>query len=321
MDKEKKVSRILILYDKLRKGEVVDKYILASDFGVHARSIQRDIDDIRGYLAEWHSGEHITYDHSKSGYLKSDTTESNLTTVEIIAITKIILESRAFQKDEMKGLINAIVNQAEEAERKAIQGAINNELHHYKPLFHSKPLLKILWDISTCIKEQQQIEVIYERMDGTQSLRWVKPMALIFSEFYFYLVAYIKDSKYQYPAYFRIDRIKYFKMINERFSIRERERVEAGEIRNRSQFMYAGELIHLKFIFYGSSLAAVLDRLPNAQVLENLDRGWLIEAKVYGKGCMMWLLSQGSNVEVIEPKSLREEIKAAIQSMMRRYAE
>ncbi|WP_442051447.1 hypothetical protein [Paenibacillus sp. 2TAB19] len=83
--------------------------------------------------------------------------------------------------------------------------------------------------------------------------------------------------------------------------------------------MYAGELITLRFNYFGSSLSAVLDRLPTAEVVKQMDEGWLIEAEVYGKGCIMWLLSQGSNVEVISPLSIREQMKTTIRSMIDRY--
>ncbi|MGO4373562.1 WYL domain-containing protein [Paenibacillus sp. MCAF20] len=33
----------------------------------------------------------------------------------------------------------------------------------------------------------------------------------------------------------------------------------------------------------------------------------------------MWLLSQGSNVEVISPLSIREQMKTTIRSMIDRY--
>ncbi|WP_412729488.1 WYL domain-containing protein [Geobacillus stearothermophilus] len=62
-----------------------------------------------------------------------------------------------------------------------------------------------------------------------------------------------------------------------------------------------------------------MDRFPNAKVIEKLPEGWLIEAEVYGKGCMMWLLSQGERVEVISPQSLRDEMKRTIQLMADKY--
>ena len=44
-----------------------------------------------------------------------------------------------------------------------------------------------------------------------------------------------------------------------------------------------------------------------------------IEAEVYGKGCLMWLLSQGDKVEILRPESLREEMKNTLQKMIERY--
>jgi len=319
MEKEDKVARVLLLYDRLNKGEVLNKYGLACELGVNERSIQRDIDDIRSYLAERYIGEEVIYDHSKKGYCKTETAEGKLSAVEVLAITKIILDSRAFQIEEMQGLIHSIITQVEDGDRKAIHEAIKNELHHYKPLTHNKPLLKLIWDISFSIRKQQIIEICYERMDGKESVRQVKPVSIIFSEFYFYLVAYIDQIQYEYPAYFRVDRIKLFRLLEERFSVSEKDRFQTGELRNRAQFMYAGELVYLKFNFYGPSLSAVLDRLPNAEVVKEIDNGYTIEAKVYGKGCLMWLLSQGGNIEILSPKSLRDEMRRTIQEMSLKY--
>ena len=39
------------------------------------------------------------------------------------------------------------------------------------------------------------------------------------------------------------------------------------------------------------AIDAVLDRLPTAQVIQQEADGAVIEAEVFGKGIMMWLLS------------------------------
>ena len=62
-----------------------------------------------------------------------------------------------------------------------------------------------------------------------------------------------------------------------------------------------------------------MDRLPTAKVLEEKTKYQLIEAEVYGTGIMMWLLSQGKNVEVIRPQSLREEMKKVLTEMLGYY--
>ena len=63
----------------------------------------------------------------------------------------------------------------------------------------------------------------------------------------------------------------------------------------------------------------VLDRLPTARVVEQYEHKCTIEAEVYGKGCLMWLLSQGDKVEILRPESLREEMKNTLQKMIERY--
>lgn len=318
-DKEAKMNRILKLYDAFRKGKVINKKITSDDLGVNERTIQRDIDYIRMYLSDNCPGEEILYDIYKKGYYINGLVENSLTGVEMLSIIKIIMESRAFCDYEMKGLIDALLNQVTEEDKKFIKAIIGNELVHFQPLQHNKPLLKMVWDIGYSIKKKQMIEMVYERMDGKESVRVVKPVSIIFSEYYFYLIAFIKDSKYNSPAFFRVDRIKEFKLLHEKFNFPEKDRLEEGELRKRIQFMYAGDLMTIRFKFSGSSLNAVLDKFPNAKVIESIPQKWLIEAEVYGKGCVMWLLSQGKYVEVISPKSLRDEMRNTIQSMFEIY--
>lgn len=44
--------RLLSIYERLNKGEMLNKAKLAEMFGVGVKTIQRDIDDLRAYLAE-----------------------------------------------------------------------------------------------------------------------------------------------------------------------------------------------------------------------------------------------------------------------------
>lgn len=79
-----------------------------------------------------------------------------------------------------------------------------------------------LWNLGKNIEESDVIEIEYKRQGESNSKpikRVVEPVAIIFSEYYFYLNAYIveKNEKedyqkcYRYPAIFRIDRITKYK--------------------------------------------------------------------------------------------------------------
>ena len=150
---------------------------------------------------------------------------------------------------------------------------------------------------------------------------------LLFSEYYFYLNAYIVEQdekgeykqKYDYPAIFRLDRIKEYREIGEKFRIVYASRFEEGEFRKRVQFMFPGKLMKLQFRYTGSSVEAILDRLPTAKIISQEETGYIIEAEVYGNGILMWLLSQGSRVEVLKPESMREEMKKVLTEMLGKY--
>lgn len=83
--------------------------------------------------------------------------------------------------------------------------------------------------------------------------------------------------------------------------------------------MYPGKLMKIKFKFWGDSIEAVLDRLSTAKILDEKDRKYIIEAEVFGKGIKMWLLSQGDNLEVLEPEKVREEMNQTIKNMIGHY--
>ena len=150
---------------------------------------------------------------------------------------------------------------------------------------------------------------------------------MIFSEYYFYLNAFIVEKnendayvqKFDYPAIFRLDRIKNYKEIGQKFRIAYSDRFEEGEFRKRVQFMFPGSLIKLQFKYTGKSVEAILDRLPTARVLSEKDGATIIEAEVYGKGILMWLLSQGSTIEILRPQSMRDEMKKKLQEMLKNY--
>ena len=83
--------------------------------------------------------------------------------------------------------------------------------------------------------------------------------------------------------------------------------------------MYAGKLQKVVLKFYGENPEPILDRLPTARVIEQYDNECTIEAEVFGKGVIMWLLSQGSKVEVLRPESMREEMTQVLHDMLKLY--
>lgn len=167
MEKENgnKALRILNIYQKLMNNQTVNKSEEAAAYGVNSKTIQRDIDDI-------------------------------LTAGEALAVCKILIDSRAFPKDKMKKLIYQIVGSSvPEPEQKHIYELVNNELFHYIELRHKTDCSEMLWQIGEAVRTNHYIEIEYQRTkDKSIVNRRLRPAAIMFSEYYFYLTAFIDDE-------------------------------------------------------------------------------------------------------------------------------
>ena len=107
---DKKVERIINLYNRIIEGEVINKADEAERFGVNERSIQRDLEDIRAYFAnDYESNRELIYDRSRKGYVLVQNQQKSLTNSEILTVCKILLESRAMVKEEMYPIIDKLL--------------------------------------------------------------------------------------------------------------------------------------------------------------------------------------------------------------------
>lgn len=298
-----KTFRLLNLYERLNRGETVNKKEFANAFGISEKSVQRDIDDLRVYLAEcYENGDDVTVEYSyiKNGYYLVKKDKEFLTNEEILGIAKILLESRAYNKEELNSLIDKLLLQATPSARMNIKEMILNEKYHYIPLKHNKPLLNAIWELSENIYNKTIIDFDYVRKDGVASHKIVKPLSIMFSEYYFYLIAWMADDSKDFPTVFRIDRMTNVKSTGEKYSIPYKDRFEEGDFRKKVQFMYSGPLKTIRFEFTGQSLEAILDRIPAAEIVAQDEDKTTLKAECYGDGILMWLRTQGDNVKILD---------------------
>lgn len=304
-DGENKGQRLLGIFDRLSRGETISKEVLAREYGVTEKSIQRDIDDIRSYLAgdKDEGAADICYDRQAKGYRLVEEESRCLTRKEILAMAKILLESRAFAKEELHTILDKLIEACPREGRKVVEDMIRNETFCYVPPRHGKKLLDALWDISLFIKNREIIRFSYKRQDGAEKEHTAKPVALLFSEFYFYLVAY-KEEETEFPTIFRVDRIGTMEKTENHFQVPYQDRFKDGEFRKRVQFMYPGVLRRVTFTYSGPSVEAVLDRLPTARILSHKDGIYTLTAEAYGRGLDMWLGSQEKWVKVLQSEEV-----------------
>ena len=253
----------------------------------------------------------IVYDYVDKGYRMEGGQAQKLSNSEILALCKILLDSRAFVKTEMEATLHKVIACCVPASNQAmVTRLVNNEAFHYVEPRHRTSFLDTMWHLGEAIQQHRYVDVAYGRLKDRKIVkRRLKPLALLFSEYYFYLIAFIDDKDiakiYESarditPTIYRLDRIKTLEVEQETFHIPYNRRFQEGEFRKRVQFMYGGRLQRVTFTYTGYDIDAILDRLPTAKILSEDNGTYQLEAEVYGKGIEMWLRSQGKYVKDVK---------------------
>lgn len=309
-------DRLLAMYAQLAEGKPLYKAREAVKYNCSLRSIQRDIEDLRSFFADRSETtgvvQELIYDRKLNAYRLVPPLRNLLTNEETFAVLKVLLESRSLTKGELFPILEKLISCCVPPDnRRQVTDLIANEKYHYVEPRHKKEILEKMWNLSAAIRAHKEIKITYMRQSGDDVSRVLKPVGIMFSEFYFYLVGFIDEDEQSekvkfevendpFPTIYRIDRIKEYAVTERHFNVPYQNRFEEGEFRKRVQFMYGGKLQKIKFWYKGPSVEAVLDRLPTAKIEQQNENGYLITAEVFGKGINMWLSSQGDMVEVVK---------------------
>jgi predicted DNA-binding transcriptional regulator YafY len=180
----------------------------------------------------------LIYDKKAKGYRLIDNQNAKMTSGELLALCKILLESRSLTKEELFPLLEKVLENCESLENKRdIIALIANEKHHYIEPHHHVKIIDKIWNLGVAVRNQKYVEIEYKKLKGKDTVkRRVKPVGIMFSEYYFYLIAFIDDREEEsenkvelYPAIYRIDRIQNFNVLSKHFSIPYKGRFEEGE--------------------------------------------------------------------------------------------
>lgn len=308
-----KYKRILNLYTKLLNGEIINKAKAAADFHVTERSIQRDLDDLRVFFDEQTTNEKncykLVYNRKEHGYFLQTKNIPVFTNKEVFAICKILLESQAFRKDELEPIIQKLINSSIPQENHSdINELLSKELFYYIEPQHKQECIEKLWNLAMAVNDRHMIKISYEKQNGAIIKRKIKPVGIMFSDFYFYMPAFITDADKEtvfhkaedlIPVMYRIDHIHSFEVLTETFESPYNKSFDEGDFRKRVPFMCGGHLKSIRFIYKENNIEDVLDRLPSAQILAKRPEGYLIYVEIFGNGIDMWLRSQGDRVKIV----------------------
>lgn len=315
-----KNKRLLDIFCRAVKGEALSISKIALEYNVSTRTIKRDINEIMCFLADSDDrGMELVYNrYDKCYYLNFN---KFLNAKELISIIKVLIGSRAFSSEELLEIVSKLKKLTTHDDAKLLQEIIENEVKSYTPVKHDcHNLLDTLWELIMAIDNKTELTITYYKQNRELVRRRVKPVAIVFSEYYFYLLDYNTDKNSKTKIY-RADRITHIIKHRTTFEIDKYNPFDEGILKQQIHYMYPGPYRKIKFEFSGPSLQAVLDKLPVSKVLKREGYKSIVEAFVYGEGIKMFLLSQGRHVKVLEPLDFVEEMKKEIYDMMSCYNE
>ncbi len=320
MNVSDKLERTLAIFFRAVRGEDLSVKKLAGEYEVSTKTIARDINDLKAFLMdnrEMLGYAELRYIQQQRVYRLS--IDEFLNDKELLAAVKILVASRALKRDDMLSLIGKIRSFSSPEDRKLLEHMLEKELYYYSEVGSDVPHVSDrLWQISKAIELKKEITITYYRMNRSELVRRIVPASVMFSEYYFYLIAFHKNEDGEMEErFYRIDRIK--NVVEHRDITMKECKFNEGELRKVNQFMFPGKKRRIVFEFTGPSVQAVLDRLPTAKLIDVRAGVNIIEAYVYGEGIKMWLLSQGDWVKVLEPSELAEELCSTAERIVEKY--
>lgn len=337
--KRSATDRILDIYTALLNGEKLTLEEYAKKYQVSEKSISRDFEKIELFLSDYNVEQGASYEiintetsrRDKGQFQLKNADYRYMTRSQILAVSKILMDSRGLAQEEMSPVMAKLIASSVSVEdQRFVKELLVNEWFNYTEPSHKQLMLDKLLDISKAVKAQRIIRIKYTKSSGAVVERTLEPLGIIFSEYYFYLAGNLrdfdKDKHFQIkgdenPTMYRVDRIQELDMLDEGYQISESKRFREGEYRKRIQFMYGGELHHLKLLVRSFALEAIQDKLATARVTPWNKEGfdYLVEAELFGDGILMWLMGQGRGVRLIGPDRLVEKMKERIAEIRDSY--
>lgn len=177
----------------------------------------------------------------------------------------------------------------------------------------------ILNRVNDAAVNRKSIEIVYYTMSRRkESRRRVDPYCIWFFNGTFYLIGLCHTRNE--VRIFALDRIKMLHQTKETFEIPEDFNLE--KFTGSSFGVYQGAPVYIKVWFHSDVAGYIKEKIwhESQRIHAENDGSIIFEAEVAGTDeIRFWIMTWGSRAEVLEPASLREEIRMEAEKMAGRY--
>ena len=302
-------------------GERVTTGKLASEYQVSGKSIQRDLNVVRSFFSENRELAGNRELVKENGFYYLDHTDL-LSPDELLLVIKVLIGSRVMDKAKLQELLDKLMRGYSCQDREFFKNLFKDDMKLYRPAGDggSADLFERVWKLEGMIRRGNAIRISYERLDNELVDRELYPVSVVFSEYYFYLIACRADKEDMMAIYYRLDRIKSMKELDQKACFGTNGRYGLSDAKRYSQNMFMGKRITIRFVYTGPSIEAILDRFPTAEIVRRDEEEVELTASVeYSRGTIMELLSQGSWIRVLKPDNVVDDKQNELRVMKSYY--
>ena len=181
------------------------------------------------------------------------------------------------------------------------------------------PYREMIEVVSRAIVQRRRLDMVYRAMHGrADTRRRVAPYRLLFFEGCFYILGHC--GLRQDIRVFALDRIRKLDLSAESFTAPEDMNID--EFLKSSFGVFHGPTAHVKIRFAKDIAGYITEKTwhPSQKLITRPDGSVIFEADVAGtEEIKHWVLKWGANAEVLEPASLRQEIRREAERMLKTY--
>ena len=319
MANSEKLIRLVKLMSLIDRRQGATLNFLASECGVCARTVYRDIEA----LAE---GElKVYFDPSAKSYRFAERVFLQPLTFSLEEATALIQVVQGINKGNTP--LRSSLQQAQEKIMSCLPSERQKKVDEGRKAvdvqFADHPVLVCQNDfacVERAIREKRRLQVRYytkTREEWTERL--IDPYIIAFRGSAWYLVAYCHHRSN--TLIFRLDRMSEVRLTNDRFELPTN--FSADAFFSGSWFIEQGEPVKVRLRFAPEAARWVKDaHFHDSQQVEELpDQSLLFEVTVKGtREITRWILGYGGDVEVLAPESVRASVAEAGRKMAGMYA-
>ena len=316
-----KITRVLLLYSKLSKGDEINKTIFCFENSCSPRGFDRDIEDIRLFLSESFSTAELLYDREINAYYITGSKREKLEETEYLFVERLLSDTAVLRKDEFSILTSHLLSNTEYSD--SVKQYSQNICNNYISPSHNKALLKMHRDLMHIIKKQKVIQIKYAKFNEEEAEKVIVPCDVKFDLGYLYLIGYDQQKNYIYPAYYRLDRIHSFSILRQQYKD-EKSKVQnyLKHYANGITQMYGGDYVKIVLNCKAEYYPYVYDKFRNAEIISQDSETIKVKFYAFEDGFVKWLISQPQNMLYVEqPHSTQEKIMQEAQKIINKYSE